>query len=121
MLTGSVLAWNDDIANITAKANGTLGLIKRTCRDVNDVTSLKALGPADQRPISANSGLNLNPGFFFFCSKAFSWMIFSLVCRVSKMIKLSTKKIKLNFRNLVSKLSYLSSNSRTKLVVLTKL
>ena len=118
MLTGSVLAWNDDIANITAKGNGTLGLIKRTCRDVNDVTSLKALGPADQRPISANSGLNLNPGFFFFCSKAFSWMIFSLVCRVSKM---STKKIKPNFRNLVSKLSYLSSNSRTKLVVLTKL
>ena len=84
MLTGSVLAWNDDIANITAKANGTLGLFKRTCRDVNDVTSLKALGPADQRPISTNSGLNFNPGFFFFCSKAFSWMIFSLVCRVSK-------------------------------------
>ena len=48
------------------------------------MASLKALGPADQRPISANSGLNLNPGFFFFCSKSFSWMIFSLVCRVSK-------------------------------------
>ena len=84
MLTGSVLAWNDDIANITAKAKGTLGLIKRTCRDVNDITSLKALGPADQRPISANSGLNFNAGFFFFCSKAFSWMNFSLVCKVSK-------------------------------------
>ena len=84
MLTGSVLAWNDDIANITAKANGTLGLIKRTCRDVNDITSLKALRPADQRPISANSGVNFNPGFFFFCSKAFSRMNFSLVCRVSK-------------------------------------
>ena len=84
MLTGSVLAWNDDIVNITAKANGTLGLIKRTCRDVNDITSLTALGLADQRPISANSGLNFNPGFFFFSSKAFSRMNFSLVCRVSK-------------------------------------
>ena len=30
-------------------------------------------GPVVQRPISANPGLNLNLGFFFFCSKAFSW------------------------------------------------
>ena len=26
-------------------------------------------GPLVRRPISANPGLNLNPGFFFFCSK----------------------------------------------------
>lgn len=29
-----------------------------------------------QRPISANPGLNLNPGIFFFCSLAFSPIVF---------------------------------------------
>ena len=43
LLTTDVLSWNFHIANITAKANSILGLIKRTCRDVNDVTTLKAL------------------------------------------------------------------------------
>ena len=28
-------------------------------------------GPVVRRPISANPGLNVNPGFFFFCSKYF--------------------------------------------------
>ena len=43
LLTSDVLSWNFHIANITAKANSILGLIKRTCRDVNDVTTLKTL------------------------------------------------------------------------------
>ena len=43
MLTSDVLSWNFHIANITAKANSILGLIKRACRDVNDVTTLKTL------------------------------------------------------------------------------
>ena len=30
------------------------------------------LGPVVRRPISANPWLDFNPGFFFFCSKAFS-------------------------------------------------
>lgn len=29
-----------------------------------------------QRPISANPGLNLNPGIFFFCSLTFSPIVF---------------------------------------------
>ena len=29
-------------------------------------------------PVSANPGLNFNLGFFFFLSKAFSWVIFSI-------------------------------------------
>ena len=41
LLTSDVLSWNLHIANITAKANSILGLIKRTCRDANDVTTLK--------------------------------------------------------------------------------
>ena len=43
MLTSDVLSWNYHIANIAAKANSMLGLIKRTCRDVDDVTTLKTL------------------------------------------------------------------------------
>ena len=40
-------------------------------------------GPVVRRPISANPGLNFNPGFFFLCSKAFSRIFFSLLFRVS--------------------------------------
>ena len=43
LLTSDVLSWNYHIANITAKANSMIGLIKRTCRDVDDVTTLKTL------------------------------------------------------------------------------
>ena len=43
LLTSHVLSWSFHIANITAKANSILGLIKRTCRDVNDVTTLLGL------------------------------------------------------------------------------
>ena len=31
-----------------------------------------------------NPGLNLTPGFFFLCSKAFSRIIFSVILRASK-------------------------------------
>jgi len=41
LLTSNTLSWN--IANITAKANTFLGLIKITCRDINNVTTLKTL------------------------------------------------------------------------------
>ena len=33
--------------------------------------------PVVRRPISANPGLNFNPGFFFFCWKVFSRIIFA--------------------------------------------
>ena len=39
-------------------------------------------GPVVRRLISANPGLNFNPGLFFFSSKAFSWTIFSIRFRV---------------------------------------
>ena len=41
------------------------------------------LRPIVQRPISVNPGLNYNPSFFFFCSKAPSQLIFSFLLRVS--------------------------------------
>ena len=45
--------------------------------------TLIQLGPVVRRPISANPGLNFNLGLFFFCSKAFSRIIFSILFRVS--------------------------------------
>ena len=36
-----------------------------------------------RRPISANPGLNFNPGLFFFSSKAFSQTILSILFRVA--------------------------------------
>ena len=40
------------------------------------------IGP-DLRLVRANLGLNFNPGFFFFLSKALLWIIFSILFRVS--------------------------------------
>ena len=41
------------------------------------------LGPVVRRLISTNLGLNLNLGFLFFCSRAFSPVIFSVLYRAS--------------------------------------
>ena len=35
-------------------------------------------GPVVRMPVSPNPGLNFNPGFFFFLSKALSQIIFSI-------------------------------------------
>ena len=39
------------------------------------------LGPVVRRPISAQPGVKFNPCFSFFCSKAFSRIIFSVIFR----------------------------------------
>ena len=52
LLTCDVLSWNYHIANITARANSILGLIKRTHWDVNDITTLKTLYCSLVRPIA---------------------------------------------------------------------
>ena len=38
-------------------------------------------GPVVRKLISALPRVKFNPGFFFFCSKAFSWIIFSVIFR----------------------------------------
>ena len=40
-------------------------------------------GRVVQTPVSANLGLNFNPGFFFFLSKALCRIIFSIIFKVS--------------------------------------
>ena len=64
------------------------------------------LGPVVRGPISANPGSNFNLGSFFFCSKAFSQIICTILLE-HPIIKLQAKRIQLN---LLSKLSYLNSN-----------
>ena len=45
--------------------------------------AFNVLGPVVRTPVSANPGLNFNPGFFIFLSKALSLIIFSFLFRVS--------------------------------------
>ena len=40
-------------------------------------------GPVVRTPVGANPGLNFNPGFFLFLSKAHYGIIFSILFRVS--------------------------------------
>ena len=70
-----------------------------------------------QKLIIANPGLNVNQGFFFFCSRLFSWMI-SLFFLEHPFIKFRTKWINLN---LLFKLSYLNSNFAQPWIILTQL
>ena len=67
------------------------------------------MDPVVQRLIAANPGLNFNLGFFFFCPKAFSQIIFSLLFTASNH-QIVGKKIELLELNLLLKLSYLKSN-----------
>ena len=63
--------------------------------------------PVVRRPISANPGLNFNLGFFFFCSKAFFRIIFSILFRAPNHQQCIGKKNKTEF---AFKLSFLNSN-----------
>ena len=71
----------------------------------NQALSCHLLSQVVRRPINANPGLNFNLGFFFFCSKGFSPIIFSILFRASN--HQIGKRIKLN---LLFKLPYLNSN-----------
>ena len=64
------------------------------------------LGPVVQRPISANPGLNFNPGFYISQLKSSFGIIYPLLLEHS-IIKLYSKRNKLN---LLLKLSELISN-----------
>ena len=43
LVTNCNLSWNNHIDNITSKANKIMGLIKRTCRGLKDVSTLRTL------------------------------------------------------------------------------
>ena len=48
------------------------------------LSDISTLGPVVWTRVSTNPGLNFNPGFFIFLSKALSRIIFSILFRVSK-------------------------------------
>ena len=56
---------------------------------------VRGQGPVVRRLFSANSGLNFNPGFFFFRLKVFSRIIFSIFLE-HPITKVSIKRIRLN-------------------------
>ena len=60
-------------------------------------SKLLALGPVVRRPISTNLGLNFNLEFFVFCSKAFSPIIFSILCLASNHQIEAQKKTEISF------------------------
>lgn len=43
LVTTSRLSWNAHVDKISSKANNILGLIKRMCRGLNDVSTLRSL------------------------------------------------------------------------------
>ena len=57
-------------------------VMRRTCNSEAPTSGL-ALGPVVRTLGSVNQGLNFNPGFFFFLSKAPSRIVFSILLRVS--------------------------------------
>ena len=64
-------------------------------------------GPVVRTPVSANPGLNFNPGFFFFLSKALSRMIFSILFRVSNhQIVGKDNKTEFDFQALISEFKF---------------
>jgi len=43
LFTSRELSWNDHVDKITSNANKILGLAKRTCKGMKDITTLRAL------------------------------------------------------------------------------
>ena len=63
--------------------------------------------PGPSCSISANLGLNVNPGFFFFRSKAFSRIIFSSLFRASHHQIVGKKnKTEFAFQTFISKFKF---------------
>ena len=89
-----VLVWNTPaaygihilkcIAKILKDYNGKPArFVKQNCYEREPGTVTNLLCPVVRTPVSANPGLNFNPGFFFFLSKAQLRIIFSILFRVS--------------------------------------
>ena len=45
------ISWNSHADSITARANRVLGLVKRTCKDFRDITTLRTLYCSLVRPL----------------------------------------------------------------------
>ena len=55
MFTASNNSWTQHVDKITAKANRVLGLVKRTCKDLKDVDTMRILYCSLVRPLLQNS------------------------------------------------------------------
>ena len=87
---------------IRAESNSNLGR-RNWCRR-------RSLGLVARRSVSANPGLNFNPGFFFFCSQALSRIIFSILFRTSTHQIVGKKNTtEFAFKAFISELKFRSS------------
>jgi len=74
---------NNSLLNASSLYNNTLNHSRFDDTPTHLYGKEENLGPVVGRLISANPGLNFNPGLFFFSSKAFSRTIFSILFRVA--------------------------------------
>ena len=63
LFTASDLSWNQHVDRITAKATRVLELVKRTCRDLNDVDTTRTLYCSLVRPLLEYSYETWNPPY----------------------------------------------------------
>ena len=75
-------AFSDVSIKIVVSYSTYLPLFPKTNQNAGRLTPTKQ-DPVVRRRISANPGLNFNPGFYFFCSKGFFRIIFSILFRAS--------------------------------------
>ena len=61
MFTAGDLSWSLHVDKITAKANGVLVLVKRTCRDLKDIDTMKTLYCSLVRPLLVYSRKTWKP------------------------------------------------------------
>ena len=75
--------WRQKILRFFCKRTNKIqgSTIMQQLKTLNPFT-LRLLGRVVRRPVSANPGLNFNPGLFFFSSKAFSRKISPILFRV---------------------------------------
>ena len=78
-------AYNIENAFTSVSETGDLGIEMQVqlTEGFKAMTSSLILGLVVQMPVSSNPGLNFNPGFFLFSSKALSWITFYILFRVS--------------------------------------
>ena len=74
LFTASDLSWNQHVNRITVKAYRVMGLVKSTCRDLNDVDTMRTLNCSLVRPLW-NTHVNL--GTLILHITLINWRLFS--------------------------------------------
>ena len=74
LFIASDLSWNQHVNRITVKANRVMGLVKRTCRDLNDVDTMRTLNCSLVRPLR---NIHVKLGTLILNITLINWRLFS--------------------------------------------